>query len=179
MPRHSAKKSRGLSSRTGLSQGFTIIEVLIVLAIAGLIMLIVFLAVPALQRNSRNNQRTKDASQILSAVNECLSNRNGQISSCNTDTKLSLDPDKLSLLKTVLVTDTADASVWTNAVDANGSDGSGAGVFYGYKCSADGTTGGADYNGEPTGVLAGTKRQFIVTYRLEKSNGTFIKCLAS
>ncbi|MDQ3065292.1 MAG: prepilin-type N-terminal cleavage/methylation domain-containing protein, partial [bacterium] len=33
------------------NKGFTIIEVLIVLAIAGLIMLIVFLAVPALQRN--------------------------------------------------------------------------------------------------------------------------------
>jgi prepilin-type N-terminal cleavage/methylation domain-containing protein len=32
-------------------QGFTIIEVLIVLAIAALILLIVFLAVPALQRN--------------------------------------------------------------------------------------------------------------------------------
>jgi prepilin-type N-terminal cleavage/methylation domain-containing protein len=32
-------------------KGFTIIEVLIVLAIAGVIMVIVFLAVPALQRN--------------------------------------------------------------------------------------------------------------------------------
>jgi prepilin-type N-terminal cleavage/methylation domain-containing protein len=31
-------------------KGFTIIEVMIVLAIAGLIMLVVFLAVPALQR---------------------------------------------------------------------------------------------------------------------------------
>ena len=42
-------------------QGFTIIEVLIVLAIAGLIMVVVFLAVPALQRNSRNNSRKADA----------------------------------------------------------------------------------------------------------------------
>ena len=32
------------------SEGFTIIEVLVVLAIAGLIMVVVFLAVPALQR---------------------------------------------------------------------------------------------------------------------------------
>lgn len=31
-------------------RGFTIVEVMIVLAIAGLIMLIVFLAIPALQR---------------------------------------------------------------------------------------------------------------------------------
>jgi prepilin-type N-terminal cleavage/methylation domain-containing protein len=54
--------------------GFTIIEVLIVLAIAGLIMLIVFLAVPALQRNSRNTQRKNDISSILSAVNEYVDN---------------------------------------------------------------------------------------------------------
>ena len=50
--------------------GFTIIEVLIVLAIAGLIMLIVFLAVPALQRNSRNTQRRNDVGKLLGAVNE-------------------------------------------------------------------------------------------------------------
>jgi prepilin-type N-terminal cleavage/methylation domain-containing protein len=59
-------------------QGFTIIEVLIVLAIAGLIMLVVFLAIPALQRNSRNNQRTTDVANILGGVGEYVSNNNGQ-----------------------------------------------------------------------------------------------------
>lgn len=59
--------------------GFTIIEVLIVLAIAGLIMLIVFLAVPALQRNSRNTQVRSAASGILAAVNEYSTNNNGQL----------------------------------------------------------------------------------------------------
>lgn len=57
--------------------GFTIIEVLIVLAIAGLIMLIVFLAVPALQRNSRNTQRKNDVSSLLSAVSESANNNQG------------------------------------------------------------------------------------------------------
>ncbi|MBA2278916.1 prepilin-type N-terminal cleavage/methylation domain-containing protein [Candidatus Saccharibacteria bacterium] len=65
------------------NRGFTIIEVLIVLAIAGLIMLIVFLAVPALQRNQRNNARTGDAARIAAAVSECLANRNGRTDSCN------------------------------------------------------------------------------------------------
>lgn len=60
-------------------EGFTIIEVLIVLAIAGLIILIVFLAVPALQRNSRNTQRKNDVSAILSAVGEFSNNNNGQL----------------------------------------------------------------------------------------------------
>ncbi|HUD03734.1 MAG TPA: type II secretion system protein [Patescibacteria group bacterium] len=57
--------------------GFTIIEVLIVLAIAGLIMLIVFLAVPALQRNSRNTQRKNDIASLLSAVSEYSTNHSG------------------------------------------------------------------------------------------------------
>jgi prepilin-type N-terminal cleavage/methylation domain-containing protein len=60
-------------------KGFTIIEVLIVLAIAGLIMLVVFLAVPALQRNSRNTQRRNDISSYLGAVNEFVANNNGGI----------------------------------------------------------------------------------------------------
>ena len=54
-----------MSNIKNRKDGFTIIEVLIVLAIAGLIMLIVFLAVPALQRNSRNTQRKNDVANIL------------------------------------------------------------------------------------------------------------------
>lgn len=57
--------------------GFTIIEVLIVLAIAGLIMVIVFLAVPALQRNQRNTARKEDSSNLLAAVSEYAGNNNG------------------------------------------------------------------------------------------------------
>ena len=60
-------------------KGFTIIEVLIVLAIAGLIMLIVFLAVPALQRNARNTQVRNGASALLGAANEFVTNNAGQL----------------------------------------------------------------------------------------------------
>ncbi len=60
-------------------KGFTIIEVMIVLAIAGLILLVVFLAVPALQRNARNTQRRQDAGNLLSAVSEYEGNNNGSI----------------------------------------------------------------------------------------------------
>jgi type IV pilus assembly protein PilA len=58
-------------------EGFTIIEVLIVLAIAGLILLIVFLAVPALQRNARNTQRKSDISGLLAGVSEFTNDNNG------------------------------------------------------------------------------------------------------
>lgn len=60
-------------------KGFTIIEVLIVLAIAGLIVLIVLLAVPALQRNSRNTQRKNDVSAVSGAIQEAINNNNGQL----------------------------------------------------------------------------------------------------
>lgn len=60
-------------------KGFTIIEVLIVLAIAGLIVLIVFLAVPALQRNSRNTQRKNDVSAAVGSMQEVTNNNSGKL----------------------------------------------------------------------------------------------------
>jgi prepilin-type N-terminal cleavage/methylation domain-containing protein len=65
-------------------KGFTIIEVLIVLAIAGLILLIVFLAVPALQRNSRNTQRRTDVTRLLGSVQESVNNSNGALPTVDT-----------------------------------------------------------------------------------------------
>jgi prepilin-type N-terminal cleavage/methylation domain-containing protein len=59
------------------AKGFTIIEVLIVLAIAGLILLIVLLAIPALQRSQRNNARKSDAGHTVSAVNSFVADDNG------------------------------------------------------------------------------------------------------
>ncbi|MEI7632454.1 MAG: prepilin-type N-terminal cleavage/methylation domain-containing protein, partial [bacterium] len=59
------------SESTGLkAAGFTIIEVMIVLAIAGIIMAIVFLAIPAIQRSNRNTQRKSDASRLGGLVAE-------------------------------------------------------------------------------------------------------------
>jgi prepilin-type N-terminal cleavage/methylation domain-containing protein len=52
------------------SRGFTIIEVMIVLAIAGLILLMVFLSVPALGRNARNAERKNDLGKFVAAVEE-------------------------------------------------------------------------------------------------------------
>lgn len=58
-------------------QGFTIIEVMIVLAIAGLIILVVLLAVPALQRSGRNSAMKTDASAISAAITEFGTNNGG------------------------------------------------------------------------------------------------------
>lgn len=50
-----------------LYEGFTIIEVVLVLAIAGLIFLMVFLALPALQRSQRDTQRKNDIGRLKAA----------------------------------------------------------------------------------------------------------------
>ena len=133
------------------SEGFTIIEVLIVLAIAGLIMLIVFLAVPALQRNSRNNARNNDAAKVAAAVTECLSNRNGVVASCDTDAEIEQGQT------TQLATVSFGAAAFSQT-DAR--------VTYDAGCLADGTN---------TGPGSGP-RSFAVTYQLEP---TINRCIAS
>ena len=61
--------------------GFTIVEVMIVLAIAGLVLAIVFIAVPALQRNARNTQRRADLSNLRAQIDTWTSNNNGKLPS--------------------------------------------------------------------------------------------------
>lgn len=62
-----------------LQKGFTIIEVMIVLAIAGLIMVIVFVAVPQLQRSERNTARKNVVDRIKTEVDNYSSNSNGNV----------------------------------------------------------------------------------------------------
>ena len=61
------------------NKGFTIIEVLIVIAIAGLILAAVLFAVPALQRQSRNTQIRNAATNVAGAVNEYVTINNGKL----------------------------------------------------------------------------------------------------
>ncbi len=56
------------------NDGFTIIEVIIVLVIAAVIMLMVFLIVPQLQRTQRNSARQNYARQVLSAATQFYAN---------------------------------------------------------------------------------------------------------
>ena len=60
-------------------KGFTIIEVVLVLAIAGLIFLMVFIALPALQRSQRNTQRADDMARIKTAINQYQANNGGRL----------------------------------------------------------------------------------------------------
>jgi prepilin-type N-terminal cleavage/methylation domain-containing protein len=58
----------GHVKETRTKKGFTIIEVALVLAVAALIFLVVFLAVPALQRNQRDDARKRDVANVAQAT---------------------------------------------------------------------------------------------------------------
>ena len=58
-------------------KGFTIIEVVLVLAIAGLIFLMVFVALPALQRSQRDSARRNDLSRVDTSLVQYQTNNQG------------------------------------------------------------------------------------------------------
>lgn len=60
-------------------KGFTIIEVVLVLAIAALIILMVFIAWPALQRTQRDQARKSDIALIVSTISTFKSNNKGKL----------------------------------------------------------------------------------------------------
>ena len=61
------------------TNGFTIIEVVLVLAIAGLIFLMVFIAFPALARTQRDSRRRDDISVLLKKVKDYQTNNRGAL----------------------------------------------------------------------------------------------------
>lgn len=139
-------------------KGFTIIEVLIVLAIAGLILLIVFLAVPSLQRNSRNTTRNNEAARISAAVTECLTNRNGVKTSCDTAAEVEEGTlQQLTLEATTFTDSAATASTGYSLTVAT--------VDFQRKCAADGAS-----------SVAGGPRDFVVMFKVEPN---IDRCLES
>ncbi len=60
-----------------VAAGFTIIEVLVVLAVAGLIMTVIFKAIPQLQRGQRDSQRKGITTRLKSELEAYASNSQG------------------------------------------------------------------------------------------------------
>lgn len=60
-------------------KGFTIIEVVLVLAIAGLIFLMVFVALPTMQRNQRDTARRNDYAAFAANITGYITNNNGRL----------------------------------------------------------------------------------------------------
>jgi prepilin-type N-terminal cleavage/methylation domain-containing protein len=138
-------------------EGFTIIEVLIVLAIAGLILLIVFLAVPALQRNSRNTQRKNDIASVLGAVNEWSNNQGGKLPATAAEQTAALTNAKLGVY--------SGQVTWAAGAQTNGTTVNNAVAVTGAACAAN----GAD-------TVAGSARQIAVMYSVETGGAAQKTC---
>ena len=68
-------------------KGFTVIEIALVLAIAGLIFLMVFITLPSLRVAQKDSTRRDDVSRLVTAISNYASNNRGSISNI-TDSKL-------------------------------------------------------------------------------------------
>jgi len=142
-------------------QGFTIIEVLIVLAIAGLIMVVVFLAVPALQRNSRNNSRTTDVNNLSSAVSEYQSNNGGALPADADALATAVKNTKLGFYTGSTMVAYKDGG--TAAVAAVTDADKTVQVVMSAKCDGDKTA-------------PGSSRQFAILFAVESGSGTVSRC---
>ena len=80
-----------------LKKGFTIIETSLVLAVAGLIFLMVFLALPALQRSQRDDNRREDMMSFASNLKNYQTNNRGAlpVSSGIGSSGLLVNPDSI------------------------------------------------------------------------------------
>ena len=133
--------------------GFTIIEVVLVLAIAGLIFIIVFLALPQLQSGRRDTQRQNDARKIVGGVEDYSANHSGVY-------PLTIDP---TWLDTYVGVGNAkflnpDGNSYTIIADASDAAANVSEVSYhpGHSC-----------NGATKGVIPATKATFAVQVKLE------------
>jgi len=161
--KNNAKGAFAMLKNNKTQQGFTIIEVLIVLAIAGLMMLIVFMAVPALQRNSRNTQYKNDASALVTAATEFSNNNNGKVPVTADNSSIQ------SLAKTQSITTLAISTGTTAVTPATTFDRGN--IVTGVKCPT--TVGGTSIT-----PVASATRSLIIVYAVENSSGGVVaQCL--
>ena len=106
-------------------KGFTIIEVVLVLAIAGLIFLVVFLALPALQKSQRDNARRQDVGKVISSLQNYMSDNSGKMPVTADATKFQGYYGTLAQASTVTLGGTAQSADISTIVVQAGKDCSG------------------------------------------------------
>lgn len=146
-------------------RGFTIIEVVLVLAIAALIFLMVFIALPALQRSQRDSARKNDVSIVSAAVNSFSSSNQGRLPAVGNNAALRAYVNGVSGN-----TDVNQITV-VNYADAVGVNDSAIIVVLNARC------GDAGVNGGRQNLIRGTARQYATITRLEQGDSTY--CLAA
>jgi len=164
--------------KTKSQKGFTIIEVLIVLAIAGLIMVVVFLAVPALQRSGRNNALNTDANNILTAVGNYSSSNGGTLpASLNGAASATASGGVLTIGASGTNQETAKVDSGAATVYLNGTTITSASPI-GTIQIVTGTAGTCNSTGTGLGS-AGSPRSYAVLYVAESGSGNILKCVGN
>ena len=154
-------------SRQELKQkGFTIIEVVLVLAIAALIFLMVFIALPALNRNARDQSRKTVQGKVVSAIGTYATNHRNQQYTNVTDLAPYLDVTQPGSAGNTL--DNVDGYTLEGATSfsAEAVTQDKITLIKGQKCNTDGD-----------GVAEGSSRNVAVLIRME--NADAIVCQAS
>ncbi len=148
------------------TKGFTIIEVVLVLAIAGLIFLMVFTALPALQRSQRDTARKSDVSTVASTVTSYTGNNRGAFPGSGT-TALPVTSGTTGFagyLGSLSSNTTAVTVATAGTLTATPADGT-ITVTQKTKCGTSSPTSQA--------LVVGTTRQFTVVTKLESGNGAY------
>ena len=160
-------------------KGFTIIEVVLVLAIAGLIFLMVFIALPAMQRSQRDTQRRQDYSALSSAITSYITNNNGNMPKVSASllgskyiNATGKDPNGLAYVIKVVEapSGSADAAYKSLAIIPDNHTASTVYVVRKAECST-------NDNGDPYPKYVNSTRAFAIFGNLESGNGTY--CQAS
>ena len=158
-------------------EGFTIIEVMIVLAIAGLIMVVVFIAVPGLQRSQRNQALDEAAQNVLTSVGEYTSNNAGNVPAVQTAAAVSGSTVTIGASGTNQSTAKFGSNTITNF--SVGGTAIAATAAVGTTQVITGTT--AVCNSNANGLSGtGTARSYVVLYVAESGgSGNLLKCIGS
>ena len=155
------------------TKGFTIIEVVLVLAIAGLIFLMVFIALPALQRSQRDSARKSEVGTVVSAIQSYQSNNRNAIPTAASivqyvgGTGTTLDSGTtITVVQQSYVATTLSASLGTG-VGATGSTlyDSQIKIWFGSKCPDPSSN-------APNDLIRGTTKEAAVVTALESGPST-------
>lgn len=146
---------------TRKQHGFTIIEVVLVLAIAGLIFLMVFIALPALQRGQRDTSRRSSLSTFTAQITQYQSNNKGAVPATG-----SIDTFITKYMQSNWIDPTSNAQYAKANNDAAVDSATTPGTWF--------YTDGAICNGESITTTGAGGRNFAVRMKLE---GAGVACM--
>lgn len=144
------------------TKGFTIIEVVLVLAIAGLIFLMVFVALPALQSGQRDSARKNDVGAVSNAISTYSSTNRGKLPASGAD----LGSPGNGFLEAVSGNTTA---VNVSTLTAEGNKTATDGVIDVYLKARCGDVNGSDKT--QVTITVGSARQYAIVTLLEAGGG--------